>query len=173
MQTILEIIGSTIIGGMLLLLIMTSKTNVSKSSNSQLINSNIQSNLTAVTEILEADIKNLGYRITDSTDITTADSNRITFKMLNDATHTTDSISYYYIASDTSLYRKVNNNTPGKITLGITNFNVWYYDKNGAITTSKPIIKSFKIAIIVQDTFKYDGDPVSAYWVKTFKPQNL
>jgi len=173
MQSIIEIIGSTIIGGMILLLILTSKSNVSKSSTSQVINSNIQSNLTTVTEMMEGDLKNLGYRITDSTSITAADSNRITFKIVNDSTHTTDSISYYYTTSSTSLFRKINNNTPTQINLGITNFNVWYYDKNGAITSSKQLIKSFKVAITVQDTFKYDGDPVSAYWVRTFKPQNL
>ena len=173
MQTLLEIIGSTIIGGMLLLLLLTSKTNVSKSSNSQLINSKMQSNLTTVTQIMETDLKNLGYRITDSTSITAADSNRITFKIVNDSTHTTDSISYYYTTGSASLFRKLNNSTPIQITVGITNFNLWYFDKNGAITSSKQLIKSFKIAITVQDTFKYDGDPVAAYWVKTFKPQNL
>jgi hypothetical protein len=173
MQTLLEIIGSTIIGGMLLLLILTAKTNVSRSSDSQVVNANIQSNLTAITEIIEADLKNLGYRITDSTFFSSADSNKISFKFFNDSTNTVDSIAYYYLADEGNLYRKYNNNPPGKIRLGTTAFKVWYYDKFGNITYSMPAIKSFKIAISLQDTFKYDGDPVVAYWEKTFKPQNL
>ena len=178
MQTLLEIIGSTIIGGMLLLLMLTSKTNVGKSSNAQLINSNVQSNLTSITEVIEADIKNLGYhKLSDTTaivpNILTADSNKITYYCYNDATSNKDSISYYYNTADSTLNRKINAGTPLKINLGVKGFNIKYYDINGAITSTKSSIKSFKIAITVLDTFKYDGDPVGAYWEKTFKPQNL
>jgi hypothetical protein len=172
MQSIIEIIGSTIIGGMLLLLILTSKTNVNKASNSQVINSNIQSNLTAITEILEADVKNLGYRITDSSSVSVADSHKITFKIFNDISHNADSISYYFDPAVSILYRKFNN-IANSINLGVSGFMVRYYDINGSITASTFAIKSFKIAITVQDTFHYDGDPVIAYWEKTFKPQNL
>lgn len=173
MQTILEIVGSTVIGGMLLLLIFSCSSNVSSSSNSQLMNSLIQSDLTTITEILEADIKNMGYRIPNNNAISVADSNRITFKFANDITSTIDSISYYFVRSENCLYRKFKNNAPGKILLAISNFNINFYDINGSITSSKTDIKTFKVSIAVQDTFKYDGDPVYASWVKTFKPQNL
>ena len=172
MQSLIEIIGSTIIGGMLLLLILTSKTSVSQASNSQLINSNIQSNLTALTEIIEADVKNLGYRISDGTSITVASPSKITFKIYRDSTHT-DSISYYFTSK---LYRKLSyNNVLEQINLGVSSFHVWYYKINGDTTnvTTSGTIQSFKIAITVQDTFRYDGNPIKAHWEKTFKPQNL
>jgi hypothetical protein len=177
MQALLEIIGSTIIGGMLLLLILTSKTNVNRSANAQTINSNVQGNLTSITEIIEYDLKNLGYRqLNDTTagvqKILTADSNKITFNVYNDATSNRDSISYYYNTADSTLNRKLNG-TNYKINLGVKGFNIKYYTLLGALTTVKDSIKSFKVAITVLDTFKYDGDPVGAYWEKTFKPQNL
>jgi hypothetical protein len=172
MQSIIEIIGSTIIGGMLLLLIITSRTNVNKASNSQVINSTIQSNLTAITEIIDADVKNLGYRINSGQSISTAYSNKITFKIYNDITLNQDSISYLFNPSSKKLFRIFNDST-SQINLGLSNFSICYFDSVGNKATLTSLIKSFKVAITVQDTFQYDGDPITAYWEKTFKPQNL
>jgi hypothetical protein len=168
MQTLIEIVGSTIIGGMLLLLILTSKSNVGKASNSQVMNSKIQSNITTITEIIEADIKNLGYRIPGGTSISIADSTNFLFKIYNDTLSSTDSISYSFSIIRHKLFRN-----SISISSNISDFKLRYYDSTGNITASASLIKSFKIALTVQDTFKYDGNSVVAYWEKTFKPQNL
>jgi hypothetical protein len=171
MQSIIEIIGSTIIGGMLLLLILTSKINVGRASNAQAANSKIQSNLTTVAQMIEFDTKNIGYRVTTGNPISQADSNRITFNKFNDVTSLVDSTTYYFNTLQNKLYRN-----SVAVNLGVSNFLVRYYDINGAVTNSVSAIKSFKIAVMVQDTFKYeaaDTNRIRAYWEKTFKPQNL
>src|ERR1035437_3162435 len=154
MQSIIEIIGSTIIGGMLLLLIITSKTNVSKASNSQVINSKIQSNLTTISNIIETDIKKLGYRIPDGTSITKADSTNLSFKFYNDSLSITDSISYSFNNTTKKLFRNTKS-----MNLNTSNFKLCYFDSTGN-PASGSAIKSFKIALTVQDTFKYDGNSV-------------
>lgn len=168
MQTIIEIVGSTIIGGMLLLLILTSKTNVGKASNSQVMNSKIQSNITTITDIIETDIKKLGYRIPGGTSITKADSFNLTFKFYDDIHSLTDSVSYSFNNTTKKLFRNTES-----MNLNTSNFKLCYYDSTGNIPASAALIKSFKIALTVQDTFKYDGNAVVAYWEKIFKPQNL
>jgi hypothetical protein len=170
MQSLIEIIGSTIIGGMLLLLILTSKINVTKASNSQLMNSNLQSNLTTIADVIESDVKNIGYRIPSGGSILTASQNKFTFKF--DTTGTPTIITYNYQGNK---LQRIFNGTPGNINLGVSSFKVWYYKFNGDTTsdTTYGVIKSFKIAVTVQDTFRYDGDSLISRWEKTFKPQNL
>jgi hypothetical protein len=168
MQTILELVGSTIIGGMLLMLMLTSKANVSKSSNSQVANSRIQSNITTISDIIETDIKKLGYRIPSGTAITRFDSTNFSFKFYNDTLSLTDSIYYSFNTSTNKLFRNSQ-----AMNLGTSNFKFYYFDSTGNKPVTASLIRSFKIAVTVQDTFKYDGNSVIAYWEKTFKPQNL
>jgi hypothetical protein len=78
MNILIDIIGSTFIGGMIMLLILKLNLysqNVSYSSDNEL---KMQQNAKTLAEILDYDLRKVGYNY-DSTAIITADSNRIKF----------------------------------------------------------------------------------------------
>ncbi len=149
-SSLIDIIGSFIVAG--LLLIMGLRLNAQASEATLVYNGNaiLQQNLTALVDILENDFRRIGYckdwtKIADpSLSIRIADSNRIRF--LTDMTSTSnpygdgalDSITYYVGPTseltatpnpyDRYLYRRVNNQTPYPMNLGVTQFSFKYFD---------------------------------------------
>jgi len=151
-QVIIDIIGSFIIFGWLML--MSLRMNVANSENMQTYRGEllVQQNLVEVTKLLEYDFRKIGFclepnRLPDPTkSILLADSNRITFLTDVDLTGAgpdgnLDSISYYLgptseLAETTNprdrlLYRVVNSQAARGSNLGVTYFNLKYFDSQG------------------------------------------
>ena len=151
-QVIMDIIGSFMLFGWLLL--MTIRVGNANSENMQTYGGEllVQENLVEVTRLLEYDFRKIGFcmepnRIPDPTRaIVLADSNRLKFLTDVDLTGTgpdgiVDSI-YYYLGPtseltsttnprDRILYRLVNNETPKGSNLGVTSFRFLYFDAQG------------------------------------------
>lgn len=151
-QVILDIIGSFIIFGWLLL--TSIRVSVANSENLQTYGGEllVQQNLVEVTKLLEYDFRKIGFclepnRIPDPTKaIVLADSTRLKFLTDVDLTGTgpdgiVDSI-YYYLGPtselagtmnprDRMLYRVVNAETPNGSNLGVTSFKFLYFDSQG------------------------------------------
>jgi hypothetical protein len=152
-QTIIDIIGSFLIFGWLLL--MSLRMNTANSENMQTYRGEllVQQNLVEVTKLLEYDFRKIGYcrepnNFPDPTRaILLADSERI--KFITDVDFGSgpdgfiDSI-YYYLGPtselsatinprDRMLYRVVNAGTPGGSNLGVTSLNFKYFDALGNV----------------------------------------
>jgi type II secretory pathway component PulJ len=143
-QTVLDLIGSSMVFGLLLL--MTIRINASNSENIQSFHGDliVQQNLVTLTSILEFDFRKLGYckdptKIPDpSKAILQADSNKIRFLTDLNNDGTLDSLSYYIgptseasatpNPNDHLFYRVENNKTPGGVNLGVTKFDLRYFD---------------------------------------------
>jgi hypothetical protein len=143
-QTVLDLIGSSMVFGLLLL--MTIRMNTANSENIQTFHGDliVQENLVTLTSILEYDFRKLGYckdptKIPDpSKAILQADSNKIRFLTDLHNTGTLDSLSYYVGPTseasatpnpdDRLFYRVENNNTPHGVNLGVTTFDFRYFD---------------------------------------------
>jgi hypothetical protein len=149
-QTILDLIASTMVFGSLL--IMALRLNMGVSENMQMFRGDllVQQNLVEITRLLEYDFKKIGYckdpsKIPDpSKAIRYADSIKI--KFLTDfptASDPTgdgilDSLTYYVgpkseasatpNPNDRLLYRVENNQTPVGVNLGVTQFDLRYFD---------------------------------------------
>jgi type II secretory pathway component PulJ len=158
-QTIIDIIGSFIIFGWLLL--MSLRMNTASSENMQTYRGEllVQQNLVEVTQLLEYDFRKIGYcaepnNFPDPTRaILLADSNQIKFVTDVDfgsgPNGTIDSIHYYLGPTseldltinprDRMLYRVVNAETPRGSNLGITSFNLRYFD-SGGLELGAPIL---------------------------------
>jgi hypothetical protein len=187
--TILDIVGSVIIGGFLMLILMKTNTSAVENTYNYGGDVSIQQSLSALVYFLDSDFRKIGYTsnlalISDPTKIiTSADTSSIKFvsDLNNDSTLET---VYYYLSpkselsntanpDDRFLYRVVTGASPTQTikTPGITIFRFAYYDSlNNPI--SCPVSSPNKIAKILiylkmQSAIPYNGNYVSAYWSGT------
>ncbi len=184
-SSLLDILGSTIAGGLLLMILM--RMNDASVENNYFYSGEriVQQNLVEVVKLLEYDLRKIGYCSNwqlmpmPSMAIIQADSNRITF--LTDIPTTANPYGdgvldtmHYYLGSlselsttpnpyDRLLYRVVNSQTPAGANLGITQFKLTYFDSNGDKITAMPGSPPFGIAAIqidisVENTAAYGND---------------
>ena len=181
-STLLDILGSSIVGGMLLLIMF--KLNDASVENSFKYTGNllVQQNLVSIVEVLNHDFNKIGYcekweNIPDpSYSILTATDTAISF--LTDLPTLSqpygdgiiDTLKYYSGSvseltetpnpRDRILYRVVGNATPDGSNLGVTYFKLTYFDSAGNIlpnpvVTSK--IRSIQIDLKLEDVYGYDA----------------
>ena len=182
--TILDIIGSVIIGGFILLILY--RTNASATENTYNNGSDliVQEDITTIVQILENDFRKIGYcedwtKIPDPTkSIIYADSSSIKFLTDIQNNGTVDTL-YYYLGptsdlpntpnpNDRILYRQIDDNPPQGISLGVTEFNMLYFGALGD-TLAFPIvttgaISSMQITIRVENSESYNYKYVEAFW---------
>jgi hypothetical protein len=183
-NVILDIIGSIIIGGILMLSIFR----VNNSSTEDLYRGSgnlvAQTNLATVVQILETDFRRIGYcadwkQIPIPTEaILNADSVGIRYLTDVDKNGVVDTMYYYFDHAtdipgtpnprDRFLYRVVNNETPVGINLGVTQFKMEYYNALGT-KLNFPIadpreIYTMQIDITVEDVAAYDEKYQTIFW---------
>ncbi len=143
-STMIDMVGSFFIGGVLLL--MALRLNASGMETNAVYNSNLilQQNITTLVRMIEEDFRKIGYcqdwrKIPDpSKSIRIADSTRFRFRTDVDNDGTLDSITYFIGPTselldtpnprDRYLYRQVNNTAPNRMNLGVTQFSLGYRD---------------------------------------------
>jgi hypothetical protein len=177
-QVIIDLIGSMVLFGWLLL--TTIRMGIANSENMQTYGGEllVQENLVEVTRLLEYDFRKIGFckepnLLPDPTKaIILADSTRLKFLTDVDLTGTgpdgvVDSI-YYYLGPtselsstmnprDRLLYRVVNNESAKGSNLGVTSFRFRYYNVQG-VELSPPVtalnlqkIQTIQISLIVEN----------------------
>jgi hypothetical protein len=183
-NVILDILGSMVIGSILMLSIFR----VSNASTEDLYrgtgNLTAQTNLATVVQILENDFRKIGY-CSDWTQIPIpteailyADSCSLRYLTDVDNNGLIDTMYYYMDYStdipetpnprDRFLYRVVNNETPVGVNLGLTQFNMEFYNALGT-KLNFPIadpreIYSMQIDISVEDVAAYDEKYQTVFW---------
>jgi len=181
-STLLDILGSTLVGGLLLLILI--RVTLSAIQNNYDNNGEriVQRDLTAVVQQIEYDFRKIGYcakysNIKADTCIQNATDSTITF--FTDLPTTSapygDSVVdkvYYYLGpksglsntpnpNDRVLYRVVNNSTPMPVNMGVTLFKLTYYDSVGTVIHPTghppylPYINSLQIDVSVSNSYAY------------------
>jgi len=182
MNVLLDIMGSTIIGGLIVSMLINFnifQSNTSFASDSEL---QLQQNAKTLAEILNYDLRKIGYGY-DSTAVTVADSEKISFYSDIDKNGSIDQITY--TISDTSdvssttnpedviLYRIVNNDTSKGPSLGLTKLKFSYLDGMGAETTTLSEIKYIHAELWIKSIEPVQDDYIFTYWEMTINPRNL
>jgi hypothetical protein len=189
MQAIHDIIGSVVIGGIIVMMMLSFNSSVMEGSVNQTFNSIVQSNVTSLTEMIEYDFRKMGYRVGTIHDsaIVYADSVRILMKGDLDNDHVVENVAYFLDVAGRSghvnprsriLYRQVNGGAAQKINLGVTRFHLAYYDFNDKLITENPVkapsaIKALRIAVTVESTSPIDESYAGGTWERTITPKNL
>jgi hypothetical protein len=188
-STILDLMGSVVIGGLLLLILF--RLNDATVENNYVYGGEAiaQANLVEVVQLVEHDFRKIGYcrdwsQIPDpSKSILVANQNSIQFLTDENNDGNIDTISYYLGTTeelsntpnpnDRMLYRVLNDNQPQGANLGVTQFDLFYYDAMGnklSFPISVPSeIYTMQINIKVEDVYgydrKYDEEKFSsAFW---------
>ncbi len=183
-SVILDILGSTVIGGILMMnlfQINSSAVENNYTGNGELI---AQTNLSTTVQVLEIDFRKIGYcadweQIPIPTQaIISADSSSIKFLTDVDSDGIVDTMHYYLGPTsellstpnprDRFLYRVVNSEVPAGVNLGVTQFNLTFFDVLGnpirfPITVPGQIY-TMQIDITVEDVAAYDEKYSSAFW---------
>ena len=183
-STIIDVLGSLIIGGLLLLILMRLNGTVTEHYYITGSDRNLQRSLAETAILIEKDFRKMGYcadpyKITEAMDIViVADSDFISFYTDVDKDENLDIMTYF--VSDTNalaatknprdriLYRQINSDPPLMISTNITRFLLEYYDVFGKVLTS-PVaspgnITHMKISMRVEDPEAYNEQYSNAYW---------
>lgn len=180
--TIIDILGATIIGGILLVNLLNLNQRVIQSESVYGHDKNLQVDVVILATIMDRDFGLLGYcgdyTKMDSTAIIYGDSMSIKFMADVDNNGIFDTLHYF--VSDTTLlsgtpnprdrvlYRKLNSNTPFAVANNITEFNLKYLDTffNEVPTpiNLNKIVNFIRIAFKVEDPFAYDEQYSEALW---------
>ncbi len=191
-STILDILGSIVVGGFLLLLLG----NVNDAAVKNVYNNSeelvLQQNLATTCSIIENDFRRIGYcknynLIPTTAAILSATDSSISFLTDVNDKGVVDTLKYYLgspseLAStpnprDRFLYRVVDNETPVGVDLGVTQFKLVFFDVYGdtipfpIATSDLTTISTMEINVAVENVYAYgdssrDGDSMysSAFW---------
>lgn len=184
MGSYLNLIGSIIIGGLMLLIINNYSSSVSQTSHERTLDGITTYNATSIAKLIEFDFNRMGLRVPPTTTIIRrADSSRVTFLSDIDNNGNIDSVRYIlsipdsarstYNPSDRILYRLVNNQPMQDVAMGVTRFRIRYFDWNGNITADVRLIRSLEITLQVQSIVPYDTRYSTFYWQTKICPPNL
>lgn len=183
-STLIDILGSVVIGGMLLMILLRLNDSAVQNSfqyNGEMI---VQRNLVEVVQLIEHDFRKIGYckdwnNFPDPTKaILVADSTRITFLSDVDSDKDMDTLTYILGPEselldtpnphDKMLYRQINNEPLMGSNLGVTQFRITYYDPFGTEITLPILIPSeiytMQIDLIVEDVAAYNQEYNRVFW---------
>jgi hypothetical protein len=176
MATILDILGATLIGGMLLILAL----NLMDTTNQFFFGQNddlvVQQDLTSMTNTLEYDLRKMGFAVSEGdTVVLQADSTHL--KFLGDCNgNWVPDTTYYYLGptseltntanpNDRFLYRKINSLPAQGLKVGVvTIFYFNFLNQDGILVdVSNPVnfigIKMIRITLQVESPFVYGINP--------------
>jgi hypothetical protein len=183
-STIIDIIGSFVIAGFLLLMVNNLNGTVTATAFTTTSDLIVQQNMTTLVRIIEEDFRRIGYckdpmKIPDPTkSIRSADQHSIEFltDVNNDGFVDTVKYSIGTTAGLTStpnprdmlLYRTVNKAATTGYSLGVTKFDFLYYNAQAdsmtfPITTPSAIY-AIRLSILLESPFAYDTIYSYAYW---------
>ncbi len=179
----IEMAGSFLIGGMLLLSILALNASIMETATMNSLGTNAQENVTVIVSILDYDFRKMGYRVASGTSaITTMTGTTITFLGDVDDNGSVDTVNYYLgptseptstdNPNDRFLYRNVNG-TAIDVALGMTTWNLSYYGADGAVTATPANVRSIRVTFTVQSMIAFDTTYGEARWEGRFSPKNL
>ena len=184
MSTMLDLVGSFVIGGLLLLMILTAQSNLVQSSYERTMDLVVQENMATLVEIFHHEVRKMGFGVSDTVDaVVAADSTSLSFLADLGADGSVDTV--LYSVSDTSaasstenprdrlFFNRVNGQPLGGMTLGITDFHLTYLDSSGSTTMVPSQIRSVKIKLKMESLYPYNDQYASTAWEGTIRPRNL
>lgn len=181
MQGFMDYISSVVLGGMVFISLMSFYGQIDESHMAQVLSSVVQEECTCATEIMESDLRKVGFGVTDTVKIALPDSTGIRFAADIDGNGSVDSVSYYLSLFPVSgasnartrvLYRRVNGQDTPVLT-GVTSFRIRYYDRTGNSTLIPSAIRLFDVRLTHESDSAIDGQYSGVVWNRTFKPHNL
>lgn len=190
MWSILDTLGASLIGGMVLLLIISINLQMNSLSTEIVENNIVQSNLTSSTEDIKYDFYKIGYKVTGSK-IGTADSNRIEFYSDINNDDVVDTLVYNFVKAaidedqgvinPNGILYKSQNGGANQLASIATSFNLSYYDSVGQFLSYQSLasqvnrnkIRTIKIDMLLSSNYAVNNSLQKVDWSSTINPKNL
>ncbi len=183
MSTMLDMVGSFIIGGLLMMMILRVNANFNQMSIEDRLELIVQESLTELVEEVEYDFRKIGFGIQNSAlAIISADTSSISFFADLDNNGSLETISYQLGSTaevsgtlnprDRILRRSVDGQSYGG-SLGVTNFQLTLYDISRTVTADLTLVKSLDYLITVESPYPSDTTYAISSWRGTIRPRNL
>jgi hypothetical protein len=184
MAVVLDLLGSLIIAGSVILLSLRLSDTVNSTTMSSAASSNIMEQMVSTVDLMESDFKKIGYGVADpATALVLADSTRIRFRADLDRDGDVDSVEWYlgrrltqYQDRDVRiLCRRVNLRTDTLAASGVTAFKMRYLDRDGTPTTLLANIAMVELTVSLSSLYKVADqvNPDSLVYVTALVRQGL
>lgn len=183
MDSHLTLIGSIVIGGIFLLSLLGFQSDLREHSFNNTNDLILQQNALAITELLEADLRQIGLGVDSLAVITSAGEQSLSYYADLGANGSIDLVTYSLsnpgMASDTPnprdriLYRIINGTKQVNAAMGVTDFRFKYFDRNGEPTTNAAAIRTIELTLEMESTAPYGKKYAHFFWRKKMTPPNL
>lgn len=176
MNHLLDIAGSYIVGGIILLAVVGLTLHFSSISQDTKMSEISHRSLTDLGEIIEHDFNRLGYRVESSDKITSVNANAISFLSDLDNDGVIDTIIYSEVsdqADEKFLKRRVANQSSSEWQMQVSDLIIEGFDSAGASTYSINNIRSIAVTVILENETETDADIAGKIWKRQFFPKNL
>jgi hypothetical protein len=185
----LDIAGSFVIGGIIILIFANLNLSINAGASENLYSGIVQGGLTSAADLIEHDFYKIGYRCSGNK-IEIADSNEIKFYSDMDNDGVPDQINYFLgnvdsftetsNPKDFLLTREKNNEQPGA-SIPVVDFKLTYYDSLGqkidytllSSQAERDKIKTVRIRMKCESSDMIDDHYEAVEWEKTIKPKNI
>ncbi len=189
MSVIMDLIGSTVLVGTLILTILGINVNMNNEMMKSTAEFHTQTELIQLGRIIEFDLYKIGYDVSSSRKVITADSSRIKFKTnLWNTPGSVDSVEYIlgpHVASSANprdrVLTRYENTTGVLINYSITRFRLTYYNGRDSMLATPVVgslrdsIRSVRVYLTLESPEALGADSVyaSGYYSKLIYPRNL
>ncbi len=176
MGSIIDTIGSYVIGGVVLLSIVSFTFYFNNQSVETKLSQISQVSIIQVGKIIENDFEKLGYRVSSGNKIVAISPDSISFRGDVENDGIVDNITYLTYTKDQTLYleRKTSGSVNGKWSMPIKSINIEGLNSEGKPTMQIPDIIGISFTLVTSEkTFNDSQTQVGASWVRVFYPKNL
>lgn len=176
MNEIIDTIGSYVIGGVLLVSIVSFIFYFNNKSQETTLSQISQVSIIQVGQIIENDFDKLGYRVTSGNKIQSISPDSISFYGDIDNDGIVDNITYSTYTQNQTLYlkRSTTGSVTGEWSMPIKSIAIQGFDSTGNPTMQIADIKSISFTLVTSEqTFSGSHTQVGASWDRVFYPQNL
>ncbi len=184
MDSYISLIGSIVIGTLLLLSVLSFQADLRDHSFKHTNALIAQNQAMGIIEVLKWDFGQIGFGVADSTYFSGPDSNSIAFYADIGADSVIDIVRYSISDStaasgtpnphDKIFYRWVNDEPQTDAALGVTDFKLRYFDKDGNETNNIKNIRTIEITLEVESTLPDNNNEYARFfWREKISPPNL
>lgn len=182
MDTLLDLLGASFIGGMVILIMVNIYIYSSQKGFASSQDLRLQQNAKTLAEIVNNDLRKVGYKY-KGTAIAVAQPTKFSFYGDIDSNGTADQVTYLVGDSteatgtqnphDIVLCRIVNGDTAKGPSLGLTKLKFSYRNIFGNFTSVLDSIKYINIEMWIETTEPVDGKYPFTYWEMKINPRNI
>jgi hypothetical protein len=181
----MDLIGSTFLAAAVILAILGLNFLLSDASQQFQTDLSVQESVVELTRAIEWDFAKVGYRDTTKAPILVAKKDTISFLADIHNSGTIKRVTYFRgpkevrtpNPNDFIVYRVIatpQGNDTLKLNIGLTKFEMTYFDSTGGVTTIPQNVRGFKVdARLEAPRADTDGIFAGVFWEKRFYPRNL